>query len=78
MKKYDLINSKKTAIECSKKYGPYFGGRDFSIESNMKEGQTYANSATNFIKNNNLELTGGKRNNESFITEEIEVFKVIF
>ena len=78
MKKYDLINHSKEAIACNKSYGPYFGGRDFSIEANMKEGNTYANSATNFITNNNLELTGGKGNNESFVAEEIEVFKVIF
>ena len=78
MKKYDLINHSKEAIVCNKSYGPYFGGRDFSIEANMKEGNTYANSATNFITNNNLELTGGKGNNESFVAEEIEVFKVIF
>ena len=49
MKKFDMINAKKEAIYCSKNNGPYFGGRDFSIESNMKTGQTYANSETNFI-----------------------------
>ena len=49
MKKFDVINAKKEAIYCTKNNGPYFGGRDFSIESNMKTGQTYANSETNFI-----------------------------
>ena len=49
MTKFDVINAKKEAIYCTKNNGPYFRGRDFSIESNMKTGQTYANSETNFI-----------------------------
>ena len=49
IKKFDMINAEKAAIYCNKNNGPYFGGRDFSIESNMKTGQTYANSETNFI-----------------------------
>ena len=78
IKKYDLIDKNKTAIYCNSQYGPYFGGRDFSIENNMKKGETYANSATNFITNNNLDLTGGKGNNEVFEIENYEVFKVLY
>ena len=81
MKKYDMINKDKVAIYCGRSYGPYFGGGDFSVESNMKEGETYANARTllqgsNFLSN--LELTGGKGKNESFEIEDFEVFKVIY
>ena len=44
----------------------------------MKKGITYANTNCNFLSNNNLELTGGKGNSETFETEEIEVFKIIY
>ena len=73
-----MINKKKEAIYCSKRNGHYFGGRDFSIESNMKKGNTYANTQTNFISNNNLDMTGGKGDNESFEIKDFEVFKVIY
>jgi len=78
LKKYDLINKEKEAIYCNKQYGPYFGGRDFSIESNMKRGKTFSNKGTNFISNNNLDMTGGKGDNESFDISDFEVFKVIY
>ena len=78
LKKYDLINKEKGAIYCDKQYGPYFGGRDFSLESNMKKGKTFSNKGTNFISNNNLDMTGGKGNNESFDISDFEVFKVIY
>ena len=78
MKKYDLIKKEKLAIYCNKQYGPYFGGRDFSIESNMKKGYTYANTQTNFISNNNFNMTGGKGDNESFNIKDFKVFKVIY
>ena len=78
MKKFDMINAKKEAIYCTKNNGPYFGGRDFSIESNMKKGETYANYATNFISNNNLELIGEKGNDKKFDIEDFEVFQVIY
>ena len=55
MKKYKLINKEKEAIYCEEKYGPYFGEKDFYIESNMKNGMAYSNKASNF----NLEQTGG-------------------
>ena len=41
MKKYDMIDNKKQAIYCRSDYGPHFGGRDFSIESNMKTARTF-------------------------------------
>ena len=59
-------------------YGPIFGNYDFSLNGNMKKGETYANSACNFLSNENLELTGGKGNNETFEVEEFEVYKVIY
>ena len=73
-----MIKKEKFDIYCGKQYGPYFGGRDFSIESNMKKGQTYSNTGTNFISNNNLDMTGGKGDNESFEIKDFEVFKVIY
>ena len=76
MKKYDMINIKKQAIYCRTGYGPYFGGKDFSIEYNMKTAEAYANAGTNFLSNNNLELIGGKGNNISFDIEDFEIFKV--
>ena len=78
MKKYDLINKEKSAICCNKEYGPSFGVSDFFIESNMKTGETYANEITNFITNNNLELTDSEGNNEVFNVDNFEVFKVIY
>ena len=44
----------------------------------MKKGSTYANKKCNFLSNNNLELTGGKGDNEDFEVEELEVFKIIY
>ena len=44
----------------------------------MKTGETYANSGCNFLRNQNLELTGGRGNSENFETEEFEAYKVIF
>jgi len=75
IKKYDLINKKKIAIRTSE--GPYFGDCDLHLKSNMRDGESYANSCCNFLSNNNLELTGGKGDHENFETEELEVYKVI-
>ena len=44
----------------------------------MKTGITFANSSCNFLRENNLELTGGKGDCEYFETEELEVYKVIY
>ena len=44
----------------------------------MKQGNTFANISCNFLSNNNLELTGGKGNDENFETEELEVYRVIY
>ena len=78
MKKYDMLSFNKQAIKCSKNYGPNFGDCDFKLNSNMKSGETYANSVCNYLSNNNLDLTGGKGSSENFETEELEVFKVIY
>ena len=77
-KRYDIINNNKKAIQCSRSYGPYFGDYDFGFQQNLKEGTTYANYNCNFLSNNNLDLTGGKGDSENFITEELEVYKVIY
>ena len=76
MKKFDMINKKEKAI-CNTE-GPWFGDCDFGLKNNMKNGKTYANQTCNFLSNFNLELTGGKGNNEDFETEELEVYKVIY
>ena len=79
MKKYDLINYKKNyAIYNAYSTGPNFGASDFSLNSNMKEGITYANSVCSFFSNNNLEIIGEKGSNQKFLTEELELFKVIY
>ena len=73
-----MINKEKLAILCRQDYGPTFGACDFDVRSNMKQGETFANTSCNFFSNNNLELTGGKGENESFDVENFEVFKVIY
>ena len=74
---YKIINKEREAIYCGENYGPYFGVKDFYIESNMKKGVTYANKSTNFLSKYNLDLTGGYGDNESFNVEDLEVFEVI-
>ena len=76
MKKFDMINKTRRAIYNSE--GPWFGDCDFGLQNNMKNGKTYANQTCNFLSNLNLELTGGKGNNEDFETEELEVYQVIY
>ena len=39
---------------------------------------TYANTSCNYLSNENLELTGGKGNDENFQAEEFEVYQVIY
>jgi hypothetical protein len=77
MKKYDMIKREKDAIKCAS-YGPNFGDCDIKLNTNLKDGETYANSSCNYLSHNNLELTGGKGEYETFITEEFEVYKVIY
>ena len=77
-KKYDMIDEKRVAIQYKSGDGPVFGAHDFSLRSNMKSGQTYANICCNFLKDNNLELTGGKGSNEDYETEEFEVYQIQF
>jgi len=72
-----MKSSSREAIFC-RESGPSFGCDDFMLCHNLKKGQTFANKLSNFISNNNLELTGGKGNGESFVTEEFEVYKVTF
>ena len=76
-KKYNMINKDRCAIYCSKESGPSFGSADFRLNENMKIGASYANKNSNFLSHNNLELTGGKGNDENFETDEFEVYLVI-
>ena len=78
-KKYDMVKKEGKAIFCEKNsYGPVFGGADFGLFKNMKSGITYANTGCNFLSRNNLELTGGKGDNENFDVEEFEVYKICY
>ena len=78
MKKYDMMDYKgKEAIKCWNKMGPVFSN-DFGLFENLKKGESYANTYSNFLSNNNLELTGGKGKNKEFETKELEVYKVVY
>ena len=76
-KKYNMIKKGGDSY-CTSSHGPNFGNFDFFLKSNMKQGGTYANGKCNFLSNNNLELTGGKVNDEEFEAEQLEVYKVIY
>ena len=78
MKKYDMIDFKgKEAIKCWNKMGPVFSN-DFGLFENLKKGESYANTYSNFLSNNNLELTGGRGKSKEFETKELEVYRVIY
>ena len=66
------------AIDCDKSFGPNFGNCDIYLKENMKIGGSYATDYSNFLCNNNLELTGGNGESENFETEELEVYQVIY
>ena len=76
-KKFDMLKIKEQAINRSTD-GPKFGDCDIKIESNMKNGVSFANANCNFLSGGNLELTGGHGETEKFETAELEVFKVIY
>ena len=73
-----MISNDKNAIRTYIDNGPNFGDYDFGLGTNLKEGQTYANSNCNYLSNNNLELTDGKGSNENFQTEEVEIYQIIY
>ena len=77
-KKFNMIKKNGTGIYCSENEGPDFGASDFSFNSNMKVGQTWANKNCNFLQDNNLELTGEKGESKNFEAVELEVYKVIY
>ena len=77
-KRYDQVKLNSQAIKCSKEFGPNFGNDDFQLKKNLKEGICYADNSCNFICNGETELLGGKNNNETFYTKELEVFKIIY
>ena len=76
MKKFDMISPDKLAIRYSNSVN--YGDSDIYLSSNLKNGNSYANSGCNFLSNNKLELTGGKGESENFEAAEFEVFKVIY
>ena len=76
-KKFDILKIEEQAINRSGD-GPKFGDCDIKIETNMKNGVSFANSNCNFLSDNNLELTGGHGDSEKFETDELEIFKVIY
>ena len=57
---------------------PNFGASDFHLNKKMKEGHSYTNNNSNFLSDNNLELTGAKGEYERFETEEFEAYKVLY
>ena len=76
---FDMINPNRKAIQgFSVDYGPNFGDYDLGLKNSLKEGMTYANSSCNYLSNNKLELTGGNGDNDTFQTEEFEVYQVIY
>ena len=77
-KKYNMIKANGRGISCNSNNGPNFGDCDFRLKVNMKNGETYANSSCNFLRDNNLELTGGCGSYEDFEVEELEIYKVIY
>ena len=77
-KKYNMLKKNGYGIYCREYYGPNFGDCDFDLKKNMKLGETYANSTCNFLSNKNLELTGGKGENEKYEADELEIYKVLY
>ena len=75
-KKYKMVNTNKQAIKASKEFGPDFGNDDIQLKKNMKQGVCYADSSCNFIVTAGTELTGGKGNQEDFVTKELEVYQI--
>ena len=73
-----MIKQNGYGIYCVQCNGPNFGNCDFYLKNNMKKGGTYANKECNFLSNNNLELTGGKGENQDFETDELEIYRVVY
>ena len=77
-KKFDMKNFEQKALRYKTKFGPIFGDKDIALNENMKSGISFTNKNCNFLSNNNLELTGGNGESETFENEEVEVFKINF
>ena len=77
-KKFDIIDKEKNAIKNDENNGPNFGNGDIIVYQDMTEGKTYANEKSTFLKAKNLELIGQVGEHETFIIDEIEVYKVIY
>ena len=77
-KKFDIINKENNAIKVDENNGPNFGNGDIIVYQDMKEGKTYANEKTTFLRDNNLALIEKEGEQGTFNIDEIEVYKVIF
>ena len=77
-KKFDIINKENNAIKVDENNGPNFGNGDIIVYQDMKEGKTYANEKTTFLRDNNLALIEKEGEQGTFNVDEIEVYKVIF
>ena len=61
-----MKNFEQKALRYKTKFGPIFGDKDIALNENMKSGISFANKNCNFLSNNNLELTGGNGESETF------------
>ena len=77
-KKFDIINKENNAIKVDENNGPNFGNGDIIVYQDMKEGKTYANEKSTFLRDNNLALIEREGKQGTFNIDEIEVYKVIF
>ena len=77
-KKYNMIDNKSKRAFYANLGGPNFGEVDFELGRDMKKGQTYSNNYSNFLKDNSLDLTGGKGDNAFFEVKELEIYKVLY
>ena len=86
MKKYELKTSAISAIDNARNsinygdcYGPTFGPLNngaIIFKDSLKKGYSCARSNSNYLSDNNLELTNGNGERDYFDTTEFEVFKV--
>ena len=70
-------NKKKSAIICSKDYGPTFAENIFSVKNNMLTNGGYCSKKKKscfFGQNKNYEISGGQKN---FKIKNLEVYEVI-
>ena len=74
-KKFDILDLNEHAIRCNKEEGPVFGNCDIKVGEDMRKIDSY--SEGNYFPKDCLEISGTKGEDESFETEELEVYKLI-